>query len=98
MPLTLVPPRKGLSRNYRIRGTVKAGDKSRYIDETTGVAIRERADEDELIHGLKPRRSFVEAAVNYAETLADHSTQRLRDHRQDPEERWQNKPLSGQRF
>jgi len=87
MPLTLVPPRKGKSPNYRLRGTVKAGHKSKYIDETTGVTDRRRAEEirsrrenevlDELIHGVKPRHSFTEAAVNYAETLAPGSTQRL---------------------
>jgi integrase len=83
MPLTLVPPRRGRSRNYRIRGTLRGV----HIDETTGVADRERAEAirvrreneilDELIHGVKPRHSFAEAAVNYAATLAPGSTQRL---------------------
>jgi len=85
--LTLVPPRKGYSHNYRIRGKVTAGDKSRDINETTGLADRERAEAyrvrresqilDELIHGIKPRHTFAEAAVNYAATLAERSTQRL---------------------
>jgi integrase len=87
MSLTLVPPRKGFSRNYRIRGKVTAGDKSRDINETTRLADRDRAEAyrvrreneilDELIHGIKPRHRFEEAAVNYAETLAEGSTQRL---------------------
>lgn len=77
MPLKLVPPRKGLSRNYRIRGTVKAGDKSRYLDETTGVAneriattIRIKREAEilkELVFGVRTSHSFAEAAVEYVE-------------------------------
>src|SRR5262249_17087867 len=56
-------------------------------DETTGVADEERAEEirvrryneilDQLIHGVKPRHTFVEAAVGYAKTLTPGSTQCL---------------------
>jgi hypothetical protein len=40
MPLTLVPPRKGRSRYWRIRGTIRGV----YIDGTTGVESRELAE------------------------------------------------------
>jgi integrase len=86
MPLTLVAPRKGLSPNYRIRGTVKAGVKSRYIDETTGVANRQLAEQirikreaeilQELIHGVRASHSFAEAAVEYIEDVKPTGPQR----------------------
>jgi integrase len=87
MPLSLVPPRTGYSSNWRIRGHVTAGKRSRPVNETTGTADRGRAEEirsrreaeilDELIHGKKPSHTFNEAAVNYAAALAIRSTQRL---------------------
>ena len=43
MPLTLVPPRKGFSKNYRIRGTVKVGRDSTPVHESTGLADRKLA-------------------------------------------------------
>lgn len=77
MPLTLVPPRTGLSPNWRMRGTVTAGDRSKYIDKSTGVADRATADTiriqtearvlEELVYGARASRKFVEAAVNYLE-------------------------------
>ena len=86
MPFKLVPPRRGKSPNYRIRGTITAGDKSKYIDETTGVAIRELADAirikreeailQELVFGARASRTFAEAAVTYIETKKPGSRQR----------------------
>jgi integrase len=87
MPLTLVKPRPGKTPNWAMRGTIRTGHKTRYINETTGVADRKLAEQirarreaqilDELIHGVKPRHLFEEAAVGYAATLAPHATQRL---------------------
>ncbi len=83
MPLTLVPPRAGASRFWRIRGTVRANVggavRSRYIDETTGIESRELAEAikikreaqvlEELVFGPKLSRRFSEAAVTYVETV-----------------------------
>jgi integrase len=83
MPLTLVPPRKGRSRFYRIRGTVRG----RHIDETTGVESRELAEAirikregqilDESIFGPRASRRFSEAAVSYIETIRPGPTQTI---------------------
>ncbi len=82
MPLTLVPPRQGRSKNYRIRGTVRGI----HIDETTGVASRELADAirirregqvlQESIFGVRASRGFAEAAIAYVEKVRPRGTQR----------------------
>jgi integrase len=82
MPLTLVPPRKGKSQNYRIRGTVRG----RYINETTGAANRALAEairikrEEQLLQesvfGTRASRTFNEAAIGYIEAVAPTGTQR----------------------
>src|SRR5215831_8752718 len=89
MSLTLVPPRKGFSKNYRIRGTVAVGDRSEYIHETTRLADRRLADhyrkqrEAEVIHKLlnpeqaqRQSHTFAEAALEYIETEKPTGTQR----------------------
>jgi integrase len=86
MPLTLVNPRPGRSPNFGMRGTVNAGKKSKYINETTGVANRKLASQirtkreaeiiEELIHGTKPSHTFAEAAVEYVETVKPTGPQR----------------------
>ena len=88
MPIKLVDPRPGKSPNFTLRGTVTAGPgKSRPVNETTGTPDRRRAEEirarreaeilGELIHGIKPRHSFEDAAIGYAATLAPCATQRV---------------------
>jgi len=82
MPLTLVAPREGRSRNYRIRGTVRGIN----IDETTGTASRELADAirikreaallDESVFGPRASRTFAEAAVSYVEAKQPRGLQR----------------------
>jgi integrase len=82
MPLTLVPPRKGKSPNYRIRGTIR----SRYLDETTGTSDRDIAEAirikresqllNESVFGARASRTFAEAAVGYVEAIAPTGTQR----------------------
>jgi hypothetical protein len=75
MPLTLIPPRKGRSSFWRIRGTVRG----KYIDETTGVESRQLAEAiriqregeilNETIFGARAAsRPFSDAAVSYLET------------------------------
>jgi len=81
MPLTLVPPRKGRSPHWRIRGTLRGI----HIDETTGVANRELAEAikirregqilNESIFGPRVSRRFLEAAVTYVETVKPGRTQ-----------------------
>lgn len=81
MPLTLAPPRRGKSRFWRIRGTVRGVP----IDETTGVENRELAEAirikregqilDESIFGARASRRFSEAAVSYVETAKPGRTQ-----------------------
>jgi hypothetical protein len=46
MPLTLVKPQPGKGPNWGIRGTLRAGNKKRYLNETTGVADRGLAETD----------------------------------------------------
>jgi integrase len=82
MPLTLVPPRNGRSRNWRIRGSVRGI----HIDETTGVASRDLAEAirikregqllDESVFGARASRSFAEAAIAYVEKVRPRGTQR----------------------
>jgi hypothetical protein len=82
MPLKLVPPREGRSRNWRIRGTIKG----RYIDETTGVSEKSRAQEirirrenqllDESIFGAKATTTFDVAALSYLESRQPKGMQR----------------------
>lgn len=81
MPLTLVPPRKGRSRFWRLRGTVRG----KSIDETTGVESREHAEAirikresqilEESIFGPRVSRTFQEATVSYIETVKPGHTQ-----------------------
>lgn len=81
MPLTLVPPRTGRSRYYRLRGTIRGVP----VDETTGVESRELAEAirikregqilDESIFGPRTSRRFSEAAVTYLETIKPGGTQ-----------------------
>lgn len=81
MPLTLVPPRKGRSRFWRIRGSIRGIG----VDESTGVESRELAEAirirregailDESIFGPRVSRRFSEAAVNYIETVKPGRTQ-----------------------
>jgi integrase len=81
MPLTLVPPRKGRSHHWRIRGTVRGV----YIDETTGATNREHAEAirikresqilEESVFGPRVSRRFSEAAVSYIETVRPGRTQ-----------------------
>jgi hypothetical protein len=102
MPLTLVPPRKGLSKNWRLRGKLKAGGKSSEpIDETTGVADRELAEQiritreaeilHELIHGVRASHSFEEAALEYIETVKPAGPQRRCGERP-PAQGWHGQP------
>lgn len=82
MSLTLVPPRKGRSPNWRIRGTVRGV----YIDETTGTADRELADAirikregrllNESVFGPRVSRTFAEAAIGYIEAAQPKGLQR----------------------
>jgi integrase len=75
MPLTLVPPRKGRSRFWRLRGTIRGFT----IDETTGVESQELAEAirikregqllEESVFGARVSRRFPEAAVSYIETV-----------------------------
>jgi integrase len=79
MPLTLVPPRKGRSKNYTIRGHVIAGNKSRPVNQTAGVADRDLADAirirleaqilQELVFGARASVTFAQAAVAYLEKV-----------------------------
>lgn len=81
MSLTLVPPRKGRSRFWRLRGTIRGVS----VDETTGVESRELAEAirikregqllDESVFGPKRSRRFSEAAVSYVETVKPGRTQ-----------------------
>jgi len=74
MSLTLVPPRRGYSPYYRIRGTV-AG---RYINETTKAEDRALAEAiriqrenqilQEAVFGPRASRTFAEAALTYIDT------------------------------
>jgi len=82
MPLTLVPPRKGKSPNYRVRGTIRG----RYINETTGTSSRELAEAirikreaqllQESVFGARASRTFNEAAIGYIEAVSPTGTQR----------------------
>src|SRR5260370_284387 len=82
MPLTLVPPREGRSRNWSIRGTVRGS----YISETTGVASRELAEAirikrenqllEESVFGARASRRFAEAVIEYIEATKPRGTQR----------------------
>jgi integrase len=86
MSLTLVSPRKGLSKNYRIRGRLRVGEKFVDIDETTGLADRGLADAyriqreaeelRKLVFGARASVSFAEAAVSYVETRKPGQRQR----------------------
>jgi integrase len=87
MPLTLVPPRQGRSRNYTVRGRVHFGDKvSRLVNETTRTADYELAEIcraklqakllEELVLGPRKSVTFAEAAVTYLEKVRPGSRQR----------------------
>lgn len=54
MPLALVPPRRGYSGNYRIRGTVWG----QYIDETTGTSDPVQA---EAFHAQKQAQLYLDS-------------------------------------
>src|SRR5271169_875924 len=79
MPLTLVPPRADRSPNYRVRGTVKVGKKSKYVEESTGFADAKLADlyrikreseiVQELLYGVRASHSFADVAVEYIEVV-----------------------------
>lgn len=81
MPLTLIPPRPGRSRFWRLRGTIRGIA----VDETTGVESKELADAirikregeilDESVFGPRISRRFAEAAVTYIETVKPGRTQ-----------------------
>lgn len=82
MSLTLVPPRKGRSRYWRLRGTIRGIA----IDETTGVENRDLAEAlrikregqilDESVYGPRASRRFPEAAVSYVEAVQPRGMQR----------------------
>jgi len=79
MPLTLVPPCKGRSRNYTVRGAIRVGDRGRNINKTTGLADRELAEAyriqleakvlKELLFGPRASVTFAQAAVTYLEKV-----------------------------
>jgi integrase len=79
MPLTLVPPRRGYSPNWRIRGTVRGLT----VNETTGTADKALADAirikreaallEESVLGPRTSRRFSEAAISYAEGISGRS-------------------------
>lgn len=82
MPLTLVPPRQGRSRYWRLRGSVRGIA----VDETTGVEGRELAEAirikreaqllDESVFGARASRTFPEATVAYIEAVQPRGMQR----------------------
>jgi integrase len=87
MPLTLVPPRKGFSKNYTVRGRVRVGNRvSRPINQTTGLADRDLAEayraklqaqlQEELLFGARASVTFAEAAVMYLEKVRPGSRHR----------------------
>jgi integrase len=87
MPLTLVPPRKGRSANYTVRGRVRVGNKvSKPINETTGIADFELAEafraklqakiQEELLFGARASVRFADAAVMYLEKVRPGSRHR----------------------
>lgn len=89
MPLTLVPPRQGFSKNWRIRGTVTVGGRSQPVNESTGLADRKLAEqyrkqrETEITRQLlNPEQaepeshSFTQAALEYLEAANPTGTQR----------------------
>lgn len=82
MPIKLVPPRKGRSANWRIRGTYLGI----YVDESTGCDRRAAAEkvirrrEREIEGGLDPRRprkTFDDAAAEYLKSCPDSEETRI---------------------
>jgi len=82
MPLTLVPPRKGYSKNWRIRGTVAGipiNESTRVADRKLAEAVRIQRENQllqEAVFGARASRSFAQAAVAYVETVKPTGTQR----------------------
>ena len=86
MPLRLVPPRTGLSPNWRIRGTYKRIS----IDQTSGTSIKANAqrelkkierDIDDGRHVTKGEPTFADAALAYVDaTGQERFIGRLNDH------------------
>jgi integrase len=74
MPLTLVPPRKGSSPYYRIRGTVAGKYRNRSTktaDWSLAEAVRIQEENrllQEAVFGPRASRTFAEAAVIYIDT------------------------------
>jgi integrase len=85
MSLTLVPPRADRSPNYRVRGTVKVGKKSKYVEESTGFADAKLADQyrikregeivQELLYGVRASHRFADVAVEYIEIVKPQGPQ-----------------------
>ena len=82
MSLTLVPPRQGYSKNFRLRGTIRKIK----VDETTGTADRKAAEAirikreaeilDQSIFGSRASCQFTDAAIAYIEVKKPRGTQR----------------------
>src|ERR1700738_2616528 len=86
MSLTLVKPRADRSPNYRVRGTVKVGKKSKYVEESTGFADAQLANQyrikregeivQELLYGVRASHSFADVTVEYIEVVKPQGPQR----------------------